>query len=56
MKIKKIGEDYIEFYSTIKEAANSIETNLDNWKVQILIADAINTGKKAFKCKWKKID
>ena len=30
------------YYNTIKEAAASIDTKMDNWKVQMLIVDAIN--------------
>lgn len=55
VKIQKIGEDFIEIYDDIKNASKSIESNLDDWKVQMLIADAINTGKRAFKYKWKKV-
>ena len=55
-KIKKIGKEEIEIYNTIKEASQTILTKMDNWKVQLLIADAINTGKRAFGCNWKKIE
>ncbi len=44
----------INIYNSIKEAANDITTKMDNWKVQMLIVDAINTGKVAFKRKWYK--
>ena len=43
-----------KFYDTIKEAAAAIDTRFDNWKVQLLIYDAIVRRKKAFKCKWLK--
>lgn len=43
-----------KFYDTIKEAAAAIDTRFDNWKVQLLICDAIVHRKKAFKCKWLK--
>lgn len=43
-----------KFYDTIKEAAAAIDTRFDNWKVQLLICDAIMRRKKAFKCKWLK--
>ena len=43
-----------KFYDTIKEAAVAIDTRFDNWKVQLLICDAIVRRKKAFKCKWLK--
>lgn len=54
--IKKIDEQgVIEIFNDIKSASKSIESGLDDWKVQMLIADAINTNKRAFKCKWKKV-
>lgn len=56
IKIKKIGKEETEIYNTIKEASQTILTKMDNWKVQLLIADAINTGKRAFGCNWKKIE
>lgn len=43
-----------KFYDTIKEAAAAIDTRFDNWKVQLLICDAIVRRKKAFKYKWLK--
>ena len=55
MKIRKLGEDFIEIYPSIKEAAASINTKMEDWKVQMLIVNAINTGRNAFKCKWKKV-
>lgn len=54
-KIKKVGKE-VGLYDTIKDASKSINTKMDNWKVQLLIADAINTGKRAFGCNWKKIE
>ena len=56
IKIKKMGEDFVEIYNSIKEAAESIDTKMDSWKVQMLIVDAINNKKRAFKCKWQKIE
>ena len=56
MKIRKLGEDFIEAYPSIKEAAASIYTKMEDWKVQMLIYDAINHKKRAFKCKWDKRD
>ena len=40
------------YYNTIKEAAASIDTKMDSWKVQMLIVDAINNKKVAFKSRW----
>ena len=56
MKIRKLGEDFIETYPSIKEEAASIDTKMEDWKVQMLICDAINHKKRAFKCKWDKRD
>lgn len=42
-----------EYFKDIKAAAASINTPFDFWKVELLIANAINTGKKAFKCGWR---
>ena len=47
-KIKKI------YYDDIKQAAAATDTKIDNWKVQLLIYDAIVRRKRAFKCKWMK--
>lgn len=57
MKIEKInsnGKDS-NIYKSIKEASNSIDTKMDNWKVQVCIANALNKGRKAFGYTWKKI-
>ena len=62
VKIKKVIKDreanseLVTFYNSIKDASLSIDTKMDNWKVQMLIANAINTGKRAFGCNWKKIE
>ena len=56
MKIRKLGEDFIETYPSIKEAAASIDTKMEDWKVQMLIYDAINHKKRAFKYKWQKVE
>lgn len=53
IKIKKSNKNLV--FNSIKEASESIETKMDDWKVQMLIANAINTGKKAFGSKWEKI-
>lgn len=45
----------VELYDSITAAAASVPSNQDLWKVQMLIAYAIGTGKKAFKCGWSKI-
>lgn len=56
LKDKEANSTLITTFNTIKEAAASVTTKMDNWKVQLLIADAINTGKRAFGCNWKKIE
>lgn len=61
VKIKKIIKDreanneLVTSYNSIKDASLSIDTKMDNWKVQMLIANAINTGKKAFGSRWEKV-
>lgn len=55
-RIKKIEQGQVKFFKTIKEASNSINTKIDSWKVQLLIADAIKNKKKAFGAFWKRID
>ena len=55
IKIKKIDENKnVIVFNTIKDAAMSIETNFELWKVEMLIINAINNKKRAFKCKWFK--
>ena len=56
-KIKKIDNENkeIKIFNTIKEASASVNTKMDNWKIQMFIVNSINTGKRAFKCNWKKI-
>ena len=55
-KEKEEGNKKVEkvYYNNIKEAAAAINTKMDNWKVQLLICDAIVHRKRAFKCKWIK--
>lgn len=56
-KIKRTDENKKEIiYNTIKEASASIDTNMDDWKVQMLIVNAINTRGRAFKCRWANVD
>lgn len=56
-KIKKIDNENKEtkVFNTMREASASVNTKMDDWKVQMLIANAVNTGKRAFKCNWKKV-
>lgn len=56
-KIKQVKDKKeIAQFNSIKDASKSIETRMENWKVQMLIANAINTGKKAFGSKWEKVN
>lgn len=60
-KIKRVLRDReantekVEYFNSIKEAAKSVDTKMDNWKVQMLINAAIGTGKRAFKYNWYKV-
>ena len=53
---KEVNSKLVTSYTSIKEASLSIDTKMDNWKVQMLIADAINNNKRAFKMRWQKIE
>lgn len=55
IKEKEEGSKKIEkiYYDDIKQAAAAINTKTDNWKVQLLICDAIVRRKRAFKAFWK---
>ena len=55
IKEKEEGSKKIEkiYYDDIKQAAAAINTKMDNWKVQLLICDAIVRRKRAFKAFWK---
>lgn len=54
-KIKKIMEKNIEYFDNLEEAAASVQTNLDAWKVQMLIKYAIIKKGRAFKASWQKV-
>ena len=60
-KIKRVLRDRetnteeIGYFNSIKEAAESVDTKMDDWKVQMLINSAISTGKRAFKYNWYKV-
>lgn len=53
---KEVNSKLVTSYTSIKEASLSIDTKMDNWKVQMLIADAINNNKRAFKMRWQRIE
>ena len=56
-KIKQVKDKKeITQFNSIKEASASVNTKMDNWKVQMLIANAMNTGKRAFGCNWVKVN
>ena len=52
-KIKRVDENRTETtYRDLREAASSINSKLEPWKVQLFIAYALNTRTRAFKSKW----
>ena len=52
-KIKRVDENGTETtYRDLREAASSINSKLEPWKVQLFIAYALNTRTRAFKSKW----
>lgn len=54
--IKRIDEDGKTFtYFNLSKAAEDIDSPMENWKIELLIAQAINTKTKAFKSKWLNI-
>ena len=54
-KIKQVKDKKgIAQFNSIKEASASIDTKMDDWKVQMLIVNSIITGKRAFGFYWKK--
>lgn len=56
-KIKRINEkNKVDIYDTVVDAAKSVDTRMDLWKVQLLIMDAIIHKKRAFKYKWEKVN
>ena len=55
-KDKEVNTELVTSYTSIREASLSIDTKMDNWKVQMLIADAINNNKRAFKMRWQRIE
>jgi hypothetical protein len=55
-KIKRVDENGTETtYRDLREAASSINSKLEPWKVQLFIAYALNTRTRAFKSKWMPI-
>lgn len=54
-KIKKITDNSVEYFDNLEEAAASVQTNLDTWKVQMLIKYAIIKKGRAFKASWQKV-
>lgn len=55
LRDREINIEEVEYFNSIKEAAESVDTKMDNWKVQMLINSAISTGKRAFKYNWYKV-
>lgn len=57
INIKRIDAEGNEVgFFDLREAAQSINSKLDDWKIQLFIADAINHGRNAFKYRWVKIE
>lgn len=53
MQIKKVSKEKVtEYFKTVKEAAESVNSKMDKWKIEMLIIDAINNNKRAFQCNW----
>jgi hypothetical protein len=53
-KVKKIEkEGKTEVFNSLQDAAKSINTRMDDWKVQMFIMNSINTGIRAFGAKWQ---
>lgn len=48
-KIKKITENSVEYFDNLDDAAVSVKSNLDTWKVKMLIKYAIIKKGRAFK-------
>ena len=44
-----------KIFNSIQEAAKSIDVNIENWKIELFIADAINNHKRAFKYQWEEV-
>lgn len=54
-QVKRITEDGKEIiYRNLEEASKDIPSKLENWKIQLFIAQAVNTKTKAFKSSWEK--
>ena len=52
-KIKRVDENgAVSTYRDLQDAATSINSRLEPWKVQLFIAYALNTRTRAFKSKW----
>lgn len=52
-KIKRVDENgAVSTYRDLQDAAASISSRLEPWKVQLFIAYALNTRTRAFKSKW----
>lgn len=55
LRNREANIEEVEYFNSIKEAAESVDTKMDDWKVQMLINSAISTGKRAFKYNWYKV-
>ena len=57
MRIKSVNTETkeVNYFNTMDEASKSIESRMDNWKIQMFIAYAMINKGKAFKCTWEKV-
>lgn len=55
-KIKQTDENgTVTYYSSIVEASQNIISNVEKWKIQLCIAEAIINKHRAFKSKWEQV-
>lgn len=53
--IKRIdSNNSARIYLSLKEAALDVDTTMEGWKVQTIIANAVNNNKRAFGYSWRK--
>lgn len=53
--IKRIDSNNgARIYMSLKEAALDVDTTMEGWKVQTIIANAVNNSKRAFGYSWRK--
>ena len=57
MRIKSVNTETkeVNYFNTMDEASKSINSRMDNWKIQMFIAYSMINKGKAFKCTWEKV-